>query len=62
VQEVQSRASAEWEDVRAMMDEIWYRCGVCFVAGESRSEGWKRHKTVQCTAHAGLTVTDVDWF
>jgi superfamily II DNA helicase RecQ len=62
VQEAQSRASAEWEDVRAMMDEIRHGCGVCFVAGESGSEGWKRHKTVQCTAHAGLTATDVDRF
>ena len=60
MQEAQGQASAVWEDVRAMMDEIRHGCGVCFVAGESGSERWKRHKAVQCTAHAGLTATDVD--
>ena len=39
VQEAQGQASAEWEDVRAIMDKIQHRCGVCFVARESGSEG-----------------------
>jgi len=39
VQKAQGQASAEWEDVRAIIDEIRHGCRVCFVARESGSEG-----------------------
>jgi superfamily II DNA helicase RecQ len=68
----QARASREWEQVQAVMDELRHGCALCWVLqqrGEEedeeedgRSRVWQEHKTIVCSEWVGLTGADMDKF
>ncbi|KAF1973258.1 hypothetical protein BU23DRAFT_133979 [Bimuria novae-zelandiae CBS 107.79] len=55
-QDAQREASAEWQQVREVLDEVREGCVVGWMIGDDVEKGeWQRHKVMHCTAHAGVT-------
>ena len=61
-QDEQTETSRAWEQVQGVMDEMREGCAVCWALAEAGTDGWQKHKTMQCTAHAGVTGMEVDGF
>ena len=61
-QDAQIETSTEWQQVQEVMDEIREGCAVCWTLGEAGTDEWQKHKTMQCTAHPGVTWMELDRF
>ncbi|KAI9882030.1 MAG: hypothetical protein M1823_006233, partial [Watsoniomyces obsoletus] len=61
-QDAEAETSWQWQQVQEEIEEIREGCAVCWVLGDAGTEEWQKHRTMQCTAHAGVTGIDVDRF
>jgi superfamily II DNA helicase RecQ len=61
-QDSQREMSIEWQQVQEVMEEICEGCAICWTLGEAGTDLWQKHKTMQCTAHSGITGIEVDGF
>ena len=61
-------ASAEWQQVQEVLDEVREGCAVCWLIRprseevEAEAEAWQTHTARDCRAHAGLTGRELDRF
>lgn len=58
----QQRHGREWEQMEQLFDELRAGCVACCMMHEAGSEEWRDHRTMQCTAHSGVTGRDLDEF
>ena len=63
-QDEQVEASAEWQQVQEVLDEVREGCVVCWLVGAEEVETgeWQKHTARDCTAHEGLTGRELDRF
>jgi hypothetical protein len=52
----------EWQQVQKVMDEIRTGCVACWTLAKGAKDGWRKHRTMQCTARAGVTGMELDRF
>jgi len=64
-QDSQSEASSGWQQIQEVMDRLRDGCTVCWALGTAdgvAANAWREHRTMQCSAHEGLTCRDLDGF
>jgi hypothetical protein len=48
--------------VEELMDELRKGCVPCCMLDNAGTTEWQQHKTMQCTAHLGVTGMELDAF
>jgi len=63
-QDAQREASAQWQQVQEVFDEVSKGCVVCWMLSkEAVATGrWLEHQVMQCTAFPGVTGAELDRF